>query len=54
MNDGDSNQSSTGPGSGTGSGLSSNPVCICSRHFEAALNRVRPSVALHDRQRYFP
>ena len=27
------------------------PVCISSRHFEAALNRVRPSVALHDRQR---
>ena len=26
-------------------------VCISSRHFEAALNRVRPSVALHDRQR---
>jgi exo-beta-1,3-glucanase (GH17 family) len=27
------------------------PVCISARHFEAALQKVRPSVALHDRQR---
>jgi SpoVK/Ycf46/Vps4 family AAA+-type ATPase len=27
------------------------PVCISARHFESALQKVRPSVALHDRQR---
>ena len=26
-------------------------VCICSRHFESALQRVRPSVALQERKR---
>ena len=26
-------------------------VCISARHFESALQKVRPSVALHDRQR---
>lgn len=26
-------------------------VCISARHFQSALGRVRPSVALHDRQR---
>jgi hypothetical protein len=30
----------------------SEAVCISARHFESALGRVRPSVALHDRQRY--
>ena len=28
------------------------PVCISARHFESALQRVRPSVALQDRQRW--
>ena len=27
------------------------PVCISARHFESALQKVRPSVALQDRQR---
>ena len=30
----------------------SEAVCISARHFESALGRVRPSVALHDRLRY--
>ena len=32
-------------------GSSTTGACICARHFEAALNRVRPSVTLQDRQR---
>jgi SpoVK/Ycf46/Vps4 family AAA+-type ATPase len=45
--DGDS-----GSGAGAAESDASEAVCISARHFESALGRVRPSVALHDRQRY--
>mgnify|MGYP005997112361 FL=1 len=37
---------------GTGQQVKWSPPAILARHFEAALARVRPSVALEDRQRY--
>ena len=48
-----SDSASSGDGSLTLAGTEKKqpPVCISARHFEAALQKVRPSVALHDRQR---
>jgi ribosome biogenesis ATPase len=39
-------------GTGTGQQVKWSPPAILARHFEAALARVRPSVALEDRQRH--